>query len=67
MSGGKERCVWGWNVAFIENTRQIYIAVLDKTFRGQHIWKLELSGRKILKCILINEMGGRELDLFSSE
>jgi hypothetical protein len=28
---------------------------------------LELSGRKILKCILINEIVGRELDLFSSE
>jgi hypothetical protein len=47
--------------------RDIYITVLDKTFRGQRIWKLELSGRKIIKCMLINEMGGRELDLFGSE
>jgi hypothetical protein len=33
MSGGKERCVWRWNVAFIENNRQIYIRVLDKIFK----------------------------------
>jgi len=67
MSGGKEKFSWRWNVAFIENNRAIYIRVLDKTFREQHIWKLELSGRKIIHCVLINEMRGRELDLFGSE
>jgi hypothetical protein len=67
MSGGKGRCAWRWNVASTENNRETYITVLDKTFTEQHIWKLELSGRKIINCILINEVGGRELDLFGSE
>jgi len=47
--------------------RERYITVLDKTFREQHIWKLELSGRKMINCIFINKMRRRELDLFGSE
>jgi hypothetical protein len=35
MSGGKERCVWRWDIALIENNREIYITVLDNAFRGQ--------------------------------
>ena len=42
----------------------MYIRVLIKTFRGQHMWKLQLSGRKTIKFILVNEMGGREMGLF---
>jgi len=67
MPEGKEKCSWKWNVAFIGNNREIYMTVLDKSFREQHIWKLELIGWKIIHCIPINEMRGRELDLFGSE
>jgi hypothetical protein len=47
--------------------REIYIRILDKTYNGQHMWKLGESGRKIIKYILINEMGGKEVSLFGSE